>query len=130
MYAIGFDILVPNTVSTNSPPQFGVLVNNVGPATYSAVETNLPGSVFCGYSSATEIQGITTYAQNVGSFQSALGIDNIDVGSLTLGSGSSGGSGSGSGNDPSAIPEASTMLLVGSGFFMLRFARKLPCFSR
>ena len=99
-------------------------MNNVGPATYSAVETELPGSVFFGYSSATEIQGITIYAQNFGSFQSALGIDNIDVGSLTL------GSGIGSGNDPSATPGASTMLLVGSGFFMLRFARKLPCFSR
>ena len=64
---------------------------------------------------------MTIFAEN-GS--TTLGIDNIDVGSLTL------GSGIGSGNDPSATPEASTMLLVGSGLFMLRFARKLPCFSR
>ena len=94
---------------------------NGGSQYNSATEIPLPGSVFFGYSSTSAITSLTIFAEN-GS--TALGIDNIDVGSLTL------GSGNGSGNDPSATPEASTMLLVGSGLFMLRFARKLPCFSR
>ena len=122
VFAVGLDILHNNYGSANAP--FGVIVNG-GSQYNSATEIPLPGSVFFGYSSTSAVTSLAIFAEN-GS--TTLGIDNIDVGSLTLGSGS--GSGSGSGNDPSATPEASTMLLVGSGLFMLRFARKLPCFSR
>jgi hypothetical protein len=122
VFALGLDIL---NLSGGTGVPFGVIVNGGSPT--SNTLTPLPGSTFFGYSSATAITSFTVFGE-IGS--SKLGIDNIDVGSLTVGSGSSGGSGSGSGNGPSATPEASTMLLVGSGFFMLRFARKLPCFSR
>lgn len=121
VFAIGLDILQNNYGSSSTP--FGVIVNG-GSQYNTATQVQLPGSVFFGFSSTTAITSLTIFPEN-GS--TTLGIDNIDVGSLT--SGGTSGSGGG-GSAPSTTPEASTMLLVGSGFFMLRFARKLPCFSR
>jgi hypothetical protein len=120
VFAIGLDILNNNNSSSATP--YGVIVNG-GSQYNTATEVQLPGSVFFGYSSAMAITSLTIFPQNGGT---TLGIDNIDVGFLTSSADSSSG-----GSDPmSTAPEAGTMLLVASGLFMLRFARKLPVFSR
>jgi hypothetical protein len=116
--AIGLDIL---NVNSGSDAPYGVIVSD-GSQPTSASGVKLPGSVFFGYSSATAITSFTIFDQFSGT---TLGIDNVDVGFLTASSG-----GSTSTAPPATAPEASTMLLVASGFFMLRFARKLPVFSR
>ena len=116
--AVGFDILLGNFVSSGNTTPFGVLVSN-GATTqfYSATATDLPGSVFFGYSSATAITSLTIFAQNTIAAQSTVGIDNFEIGALTSGGSGTGGS--------TATPEVSTMLMVASGFFALRFGRRL-----
>jgi len=114
--AVGFDLLLGNSVASGNTTPFGVVLDNgslLGFGTTTAV--NLPGSVFFGYSSATAINSLTVFAQNTVAAQSTIGLDNLEIG-LAGGAGGSGGS--------SAAPEVSTMLMVASGLFMLRFASR------
>ena len=118
VFAIGLDVL---NLNGGSGVPFGVIVNGGSPT--SNMLTPLPGSTFFGYSSTTPILSFSVFG---GISTSKVGIDNVDVGFLA----SSGSIGDGSTDPMSNAPEASTMLLVASGLFMLRFARKLPVFSR
>jgi hypothetical protein len=118
--AVGFDMLLGNFVSPGNTTPFGVIVNNgTNTQMYSATANDLPGSVFFGYSSATAITSLTVFAQNTIAAQSTVGIDNFELGAL-----GTGGSGGGPGGGSTAAPEVSTMLMVASGFFVLRFGRR------
>jgi hypothetical protein len=114
--AIGFDLLLGNYVSPSSTTPFGVIVSNGSTSQfYSTTANDLPGSVFFGYSSATAISSLTIFAQNTIAAQSTVGIDNFEIGEAGTG---------GTGGGSTAAPEVSTMLMVASGFFMLRFGRR------
>ncbi|MBV8846438.1 MAG: hypothetical protein JO307_26835 [Bryobacterales bacterium] len=116
--AIGFDVLFGNSVS--SPTPFGVILDNGSTQNLmTATGVNLPGSVFFGYSSATAITDLTIFAQNTLAAHSSLGIDNFE-----LGLAGAGGSGPVGGGGTSATPEASTLLMVSGGLFLLRFGRR------
>ena len=103
VFAFGVDILNANNWSNQAP----FLIDVPGTSTASTVTSvNLPGSVFYGYRSATAITKVTIYAQITGQ---QLGIDNFELGTIT---------------QTSETSEVGTMLLVASGLFALRFARR------
>jgi hypothetical protein len=114
--AVGFDLLLGNSVPSGNTTPFGVVLDNGSLVGFDIVTAvNLPGSVFFGYSSASAITSLTVFAQNTVAAQSTIGLDNLEIG---LAGGSSGGGGS------SAAPEATTMLLVASGLFLVRFGHR------
>ncbi len=100
VYAIAFDILMPQNISTSSLTTLGVVINNGSPQ-MTATAVNLPGSVFFGYRSATAIRSVTIFSGN--SFE-LLGIDNFELGA--------------------PASEAATLLMVGSGLLILQWMRR------
>jgi hypothetical protein len=100
VFAFGVDLLNSN----NCNCQAFFLVDATGQPTMSAATSvNLPGSVFYGFRSSTAISQVSFYAPNA---NMELTIDNFELGTM------------------SETSEAGTMLLVASGLFALRFARR------
>lgn len=102
VYAFGVDLLNANNWNPTAP--FLVQADS-GSQLSTATAVSLPGSVFYGYRSATPISQVTIYSGNPNLL---LGLDNFEIG-----------------EQPPAVAEVSTLLMVGSGLFMLRFARRL-----
>jgi hypothetical protein len=105
------------------------------PAATGYTVTLSDGQVF-NLASTTTIFGLSvshplTYATLSASPGSSLILQDVSYGNTTLALDPTGGTGGGGGTgttdpapDPSAVPEATTMLLLGTGLLLIAFARK------
>ncbi|HEY4363003.1 MAG TPA: hypothetical protein VGN17_18685 [Bryobacteraceae bacterium] len=101
-YAFGIDIIDENNNSTGFP--LLIHVDNTADKN-SAGSVSLPGSVFFGYRSATPIGTVSIFPSTAAE---QIAIDNLELGQ----------------QQAAATPEISTILLIGTGLFMVGYARR------
>ena len=124
----GSDAAAQITVTTPAAGQTALLFMFAStPSATGYTVTLSDGQVF-NLASTTTIFGVSvshaiTYATLSASPGSSLILQDVSYGNTNLALDPSGGTG-GTVGDPSAVPEATTMLLLGTGLLMVAFARK------